>query len=70
MATHRRYVTTVRQSVGKWLGSALAPTCPEDLIMAEERTVGAQAREAQVLVVVVVVVQAGEGEKLARVFRK
>ena len=38
--------------------------------MAEERTVGAQAREAQVLVVVVVVVvQAGEGEKLARVFR-
>ena len=36
--------------------------------MAEERTVGAQAREAQVLVVVVVV-QAGEGEKLARVFR-
>ena len=35
--------------------------------MAEERTVGAQAREAQVLVVVVV--QAGEGEKLARVFR-
>jgi len=69
VATHRRYVTTVRQSVGKWLGSALAPTCPEDLIMAEERTVGAQAREAQVLVVVMVV-QAGEGEKLARVFRK
>ena len=52
-------------------GSALAPTCPEDLIMAEERTVGAQAREAQVLalVVVAVVVQAGEGEKLARGFR-
>ena len=58
----------------KWLsslhcsGSALAPTCPEDLIMAEERTGGAQAREAQVLVVAVVV-QAGEGEKLARGFR-
>ena len=37
--------------------------------MAEERTVGAQAREAQVLLVVMVQVQAGEGEKLARVFR-
>ena len=37
--------------------------------MAEERTGGAQAREAQVLVVVAVVVQAGEGEKLARGFR-
>ena len=38
--------------------------------MAEERTGGAQAREAQVLLVVVVavVVQAGEGEKLARGF--
>ena len=37
--------------------------------MAEERTGGAQAREAQVLAVVAVVVQAGEGEKLARGFR-
>ena len=72
-----RWVLRNANMVGKHLsslhcsGSALAPTCPEDLIMAEERTGGAQAREAQVLLVVVVavVVQAGEGEKLARGFR-